>query len=135
MIPSHLAVTIGVLVLALSLYCCTVAHVGRRIALRRRLRLACERGVAPEERNGWIMKVDPETGEVEGSTAPVHSLKYLTSSAGVPLLERIRARSTTGGWLDMEVERDGELVVNAAYVKSKAGAAAGKVTVVGCEDV
>jgi len=140
---THL-VTIGVLVVAICLFCSNVAHINHRIALRRRLRTACERGVAPEERNGWIMRVDPDTGEVhDGSDAPVRSLKYLTSSAGVPLLERVRARSTTGGWLDLEVEREGQLVVNAAYVKmlegsdKKGGDDGGSrvVVVVGCEYV
>lgn len=76
----------------------------RRVDLRRRIRAALERGVAPE--GGWLATVDLESGKLvatSGTKPPLRTLQYIPAATrGDTVLARVRERASAGGgWLDI----------------------------------
>tara|TARA_B100002051_G_C16507566_1_gene521088 strand:- start:56 stop:475 length:420 start_codon:yes stop_codon:yes gene_type:complete len=88
----------------------------RRIALRRRVRDACERGEAPS--GGWFGEVDLESGALTGADLPMVSLQYASAATrGETVLDRVRARASAGGgWLDLPTPGATDAPHHAAYV-------------------
>ena len=88
----------------------------RRLALRRRVRDACERGAAPA--GGWFARVDLESGALTGANLPMVSLQYAAAATREEtVLQRVRARATAGGgWLDIPTPGVNGAPHHAAYV-------------------